>query len=211
MGGNFAYIFLRRQAYSWKRKYIRGVVFAATPWGGNFKFMYDYVYEDDFAADLIPIFREAERSYSSLAFLLPNARIWSDTPLILTPTTNYTSLNMGEFLTTVTRPEVYHMWLDTRHLLDPFVHPQVDIWCIPGSGYATPVQMILHSDTDWSKREIIHSIGDGFVNIESALGCLEWFQYSHNFYFKVLHSSHLGMIRESNSVQYFAQLITSIA
>ena len=125
MGGNFAYLFLRQQEYWWKRKYIRGVIFAATPWGGNFKFMYDYIYDDDFAADLVPIFREAERSFSSLTFLLPNRRIWSDQPFIVTPTVNYSALNMAEFFETLNRPEAFQMWLDTRDILDPLIHPQV--------------------------------------------------------------------------------------
>jgi surfactin synthase thioesterase subunit len=56
MGGNFAYVFLRRMPRSWKRKYIKTMFTAATPWGGNFKYMYTYLYSDDFSGLLINFF-----------------------------------------------------------------------------------------------------------------------------------------------------------
>ncbi|XP_025016480.1 group XV phospholipase A2-like [Tetranychus urticae] len=212
MGGNFAYLFLRKQNVYWKNHYIRAVVFAASPWGGNFKHMYDYLYEDDFAADLIPEFRQVERTYSSLAFLLPNKRIWGPDDIFLTtPTADYTAFNMEEYFAHLNHPNGYQMYLDTKDLMDPFVHPEVDIYCIPAVGYKTLRQVEMFSDNDKTNRFTNYSQGDGFVNIESALGCLNWFpSKKYKFYLKLLDSSHLGMLRETEPVNFFANLIYSL-
>lgn len=208
MGGNFAYIFLRKQNIFWKQRFIRAVIFAGSPWGGNFKHMYDFMYEDDFPADLLPEFRQVERTYSSLAFLVPNKRIWGNDMFITSPGTEYTAENMPEYFTLAQNPTAISMWMDTKDLMDPFEHPEVDIYCVPGIGFNTLRSMILFNDNDITNRFTNFSQGDGFVNIESAAGCLKWFpNQNFNFYFKLLKASHLGMLREDESVQFFAKLI----
>lgn len=217
MGGNFAYIFLRKQSETWKKRFIRAIIFAGSPWGGNFKHMYDYLYRDDFPADLLPEFREVERTFPSLAFLLPHERTWDNDVFIHTPSSEYTALSMDKFFEKIGNPKALDMWKDTRDLMDPFLHPEADIYCVPGIGFNTPRSLTFFSDNDFFvprndiKRHTNFSEGDGFVNIESAVGCLKWFSHpEYRFYFKLLNTSHLGMLRNPDDVKFFTNLIHTL-
>ncbi|RWS23866.1 group XV phospholipase A2-like protein, partial [Leptotrombidium deliense] len=210
MGGNFAYIFLRRQSLSWKTKFIKAIFFAATPWGGNFKYMYDYLYSDDFAGNLLPVFRKAERSFSSLAFLLPNRRVFGESVFIQTPTENFTASDFGRFFAILNHVDAFNMWIDTRDLLDPLIHPEVDVYCIGGSGEAT-LRALICKDDLFTKKRVIYANGDGFVNMESLLGCVRWAPHpNYRFFFDVIRDSHLGMLRNQHSVDYFVRLILAV-
>ncbi|RWS16567.1 group XV phospholipase A2-like protein [Dinothrombium tinctorium] len=158
------------------------IVFAATPWGGNFKYMYDYLYSDDFAGNILPIFRKAERTFSSLAFLLPNRRIFGDSVLIQTPRDNFTASDFGRFFAILNHKDAFNMWIDTRDILDPLVHPQVDIFCIGGINVPTLRAMIC-KDEYFTKQMVIYANGDGFVNMESLMVTLLRRQISFNGYF----------------------------
>ena len=80
------------------------------------------------------MFREIERDYSSLAFLLPNRRIFGDDVLLQTPTSSYTAYNLDKLMIRLGRPNVIPMWIDTRSIMDPFVSPDTDIVCVGGIG-----------------------------------------------------------------------------
>lgn len=83
------------------------------------------------------MFREIERDYSSLAFLLPNRRIFGDDVLLQTPTSKYTTYNLDKLMIRLGRPNVIPMWIDTRNIMDPFVSPGTDIVCVGGIGRRT--------------------------------------------------------------------------
>lgn len=94
----------------------------------------------------MPAFREVERTYSSLSFLLPNKRIFGNEVLIQTPTFNFTASTMYEYFRRLDNPQAYLQWLDTRRTMDPFKHPDVDIVCIGGRGFNTMRKMVLTND-----------------------------------------------------------------
>jgi hypothetical protein len=60
-------------------------------------------------------------------------------------------------------------------------------------------------------RYLYFSDGDGFVNIESLLGCLHWFDHpKRKFYFDIRRDSHLGLLRNVESVDYLVDIIMKI-
>lgn len=61
-------------------------------------------------------------------------------------------------------------------------------------------------------RYVFFSEGDSFVNIESLMGCLKWYdtKSKNEFYFDLINDSHLGMLRNKNSIRYFTKLIMAI-
>ncbi|RWS18571.1 group XV phospholipase A2-like protein, partial [Leptotrombidium deliense] len=71
MGGIIGYIFLVRQSSEWKNKYIRSLVTIGSRLGGGFKNVYGYLFDDDPPANNYKIVRQAERTWTGYAYLIP--------------------------------------------------------------------------------------------------------------------------------------------
>lgn len=92
------------------------------------------------------MFRDIERSFPSLSFLLPNRRVFGDDVLLETPHNKYTPYNLDKLMIELGRPNVIPMWKDTRSLMDPFEHPGTDIVCVVGIGFNTMRKLVLTND-----------------------------------------------------------------
>lgn len=171
MGGNYVYLFLRMQSKRWKEKFVRTAFFMAVPMGGNVKYLYSYLYNDDFAGNILPMFREIERSYPSLAFLLPNRRVFGNDVLLETPYSKYTAYNLDKLMTRLGRPDVIPMWRDTRNIMDPFIHPGTDIICTLGIGFNTMRKIVLTQDAyidgKYRRRLRKRSTDELFMEVDS--------------------------------------------
>ncbi|CAH8639188.1 unnamed protein product [Schistosoma margrebowiei] len=100
MGCLFAQWFLKKCDIPWKKKYIKSLVFSSCPFGGSVKTVKIEASGDNFGVFLrSPLsFRHVQRSMPSLTFLFPDSRLWpSSEPLIITPTTNYSSADYERF------------------------------------------------------------------------------------------------------------------
>lgn len=215
MGGNMVYVFLQKQEQQWKDKYIRAFIPLATPFIGNFKYMYDYLFADDYPAFLSPVIRQAERTYPSMAFLIPNKKFWNDTVFIAAPTFNYTPFTYEKFFKDIGQPVAFQMYQDVENLMDNLQHPKVDIYCYGGYGQRTLRSMVAKSNNLYSmiQREVIYGDGDEFVNIESLESCVRWGEQSgdHKFTFAVFKTTHMGIIRDSSVTDIIAKKIREIS
>ncbi|XP_074605476.1 lysosomal phospholipase A and acyltransferase-like [Brevipalpus obovatus] len=214
MGGSMIYVFLQKQEQQWKDKYIRALIPLATPFIGNFKYMYDYLFVDDYPASMSPIIRQAERTYPSMAFLVPNKKFWNNTVFITTPTFNYTPFTYEKFFKDINQPIAFQMYQDVENLMEDLQHPRVDVYCYGGYGQRTLRSMIAKSNNLYNviQREVIYGDGDEFVNIESLQSCIRWEEQSgeYKFKYKVFKTTHMGIIRDSSVTSIIAKEIREI-
>ncbi|RWS06598.1 Transferrin-like protein, partial [Dinothrombium tinctorium] len=181
MGGNIAYAFLRKQNLNWKNKHITALLTVATPWGGNFKYLYGYLHDDDYPANMFPVIREAERSFPAMAFLLPQPRIFAESIFIQTPNFNYSIKDFKKLFEVIKNTNAYNMYLDTKDTLEELQHPETNVFCIGGSGFKTMRSIKYEGDDFQSEREIVYGDGDQFVNDESLRACLCVSQSNNNY------------------------------
>ncbi|KAM7536596.1 hypothetical protein Aperf_G00000086976 [Anoplocephala perfoliata] len=180
MGALYTLKFLNNQTNSWKRKYIKAFIAASAPLGGSMKALKIEASGDNFGVYFgNPLYyREVQRSMPSLAFLLPDPRLWSpDEIVIVTQTKNYTVHDYKEFFSDIGFPEGYQMYEDTKADMDSLVPPTgVDeIHCIYSSSLQTPAGMVYPSTfPDADPTLIYESDGDGTVNSRSLSVCKSW-------------------------------------
>uniref|UniRef100_A0A5K3EWW6 Group XV phospholipase A2 n=1 Tax=Mesocestoides corti TaxID=53468 RepID=A0A5K3EWW6_MESCO len=111
LGTLYALNFLNNQTTSWKQRYIKALVAASGPLGGSVKALKIQASGDNFGIYFgNPLwYREVQRSMPSLAFLLPDPRIWPDDEIVIfTPTKNYTVHDYKEFFYDIGYPEELH-------------------------------------------------------------------------------------------------------
>ncbi|RWS24235.1 group XV phospholipase A2-like protein [Leptotrombidium deliense] len=216
MGGNIAYIFLRNQTKVWKQKYIKALITIGTPWGGGFKYIYGFLHDDDYPANLFRVIREAERTYPSYTFLVPTKTIWNNTVLIETPSKNYTVDNLKEFFEKINNTLAYEMYEASQDDATlELKHPEVDVYCIGGLGFKT-LHGLKYDNDNFSKNEtVLFADGDTFVNKEALEGCLRWSPQktnlaTFNFEYKIFNADHLQLIRNDEPVDYLVKLITEL-
>ncbi|RTG91211.1 lysophospholipase III [Schistosoma bovis] len=104
LGAKYGMYFLKSMKKSWKNTYIKTFVSLSAPLGGSVKALKieasAIFVGDNFGVFLrSPLsFRPVQRTLPSLAFLLPDSRLWSPKePLIITPTTNYSAHDYERF------------------------------------------------------------------------------------------------------------------
>ncbi|RWS07185.1 hypothetical protein B4U79_16150 [Dinothrombium tinctorium] len=213
MGGNIAYLFLLQKSLEWKNKYIRCMLTIGTPWGGGFKYLYDYLFDDDFFANYFKVIRSAERTYSAYSYLLPDPNVWNDLVLVETPSFNYTAHDLPKFLLDIQNENAYNMYLDTMNTNEDYKHPETNVYCIGGSGFKTLRSLKYSSDDFNSQPTVIYENGgDEFVNEIAMRHCLKW-QTNGNFSFnfKVLNYNHLDLIRNENASKLIAEIVVNMS
>ncbi|RWS20657.1 hypothetical protein B4U80_12034, partial [Leptotrombidium deliense] len=173
MGGIMSYIFLLKQTYKWKQKYIRAMIPLASRFGGGFSNWYGYLFDDDPPASEFKIERLAERTFPAYVFLMPKDITWNTTVMIETPSKNYTVADMCEFFEKINFPIGCNMYRDVQvEAMKTMPHPQTSIYCMGGLGIPTPLKLI-YSDDDFESDPIkINGDGDGTINRESLEACL---------------------------------------
>lgn len=81
MGCPFSLIFLYKQTQEWKDKYIASWITISGVWGGAVKALIGYISGDPFGTppllDSPILLRPAQRTYSSLAFIMPSEDFWA--------------------------------------------------------------------------------------------------------------------------------------
>lgn len=217
MGGTMAYWFLKKVPPDWKKKYIHTMATLGTPFMGTFKYFYGYLYSDDDETALLSrVVRPAERTFPSMAFLLPKKRYWGpDTVFISTPSRNYTVSNYKQFFEDLNLPNAYKMWLDVHDLLGDLDHPEVHVYCSGGIGIPT-LRSVETSTNDLSKlsskRKVAFGSGDGYVNIESLESCQRWSKnQNYRFKYRQFKAKHLDLTRDTDVTETIAQEIIQFA
>ncbi|RWS07311.1 group XV phospholipase A2-like isoform X2 [Dinothrombium tinctorium] len=224
LGCIYTHHFLTTCDKMWKKVHVRAMISIAAPYGGEFRMLYAFIGADDnIIAKTFPIVRIAERTFSSTAQLLPNPLAFREKVLISTPHFNYTASNYQHFFHTIKRFDVFDMWLDSKDTLDAFIHPEVDVYCIVGSGVKTLESLdVFEEATDkYLKNKAKKFLrldsgtkygdGDGIVNTISALRCLQWRNnLEYNFYFQEFALKHLDLLKHPSVVRHIMNILTNI-
>ena len=111
---------------------------------------------------------------------------------------------------------IYDMYLDTRNLLGGLKFPNVDMYCIYGTGVETERGIYYDKDKDFPanpKKIVYDKNGDSSVNLESLEYCLRWKdQEKYKFKsMKVNDGDHLGLIKEYQVLEYLKAEIVNIS
>lgn len=143
LGGLFALHLLNQNHLSWRQKFIKHFVALSAPWGGSVMEMLTFASGYTLGIPLIkPLqIREAERSWESNFWLLPNPNNFGgEKPLVVTPNATYSAHEISQFFIDIGYPQGVYPYA-TRILpliLEKLDAPGVPVTCIIGSGVKTP-------------------------------------------------------------------------
>ncbi|XP_077982813.1 lysosomal phospholipase A and acyltransferase-like [Glandiceps talaboti] len=179
MGGPYALYLLNHKTQQWKDKYIKAIATIGGPWIGAIKVLRVFASGDNLGTFVVnPLkLRPAQRTYPSTAFLWPNDKYWDqDVVMVTTPSKNYTLNDKKQFFNDLNLTHGYDMWLDTKDLIGDLKPPGVPVFCLHGSGLATPEKFIYDSEHVYPDDQpiTIGGPGDGTVNMKSLQACLMW-------------------------------------
>ncbi|XP_074595737.1 lysosomal phospholipase A and acyltransferase-like [Brevipalpus obovatus] len=200
--------FLNRQSQSWKDRYIKSLVALGGPWGGAVKALKAFTSGDNLGVIMVPALkiRKEERTFPSLAYLLPSAKFWSpNETLITTGRKNYTVSTFQEFFNDINYTLGYHMWLDTKDLTHDMIPPGVEVHCIHGLGTKT-MGLLEYNGEKFPNQEpsIQMEDGDGTVNLRSLKGCTQWIgKQPHNVHYMSLNKvDHMSVMTDPGILSY---------
>ncbi|XP_053213978.1 phospholipase A2 group XV-like [Panonychus citri] len=168
--------FFNRQKFYWKDKYVKSFVTLAGAWGGAVKALKAYTSGDNFGVLTVTALtiRKEERTFPSLAYLLPSYHFWPDSEvLVSTGVKNYTIGEFGQFFRDINYTSGYEMWSDTKDLTQSMDPPGITIHCLHGIGLPTMSSLVYDYQQFPNHDPIVTTgDGDGTVNLESLKGCL---------------------------------------
>ena len=139
-----------------------------------------------------------QRTSPSLAWLMPQEGFWeSDEVLVETPDTNYTLKDYHKFFSDLDEPNAMLMREDTKDLIAGLPPPNVEVFCLHGSGVDT-TEKLVYKKGEFPGADpslILKGDGDGTVNWRSLIGCTRWDgQQSQSVHHHVLRGvDHLGV------------------
>lgn len=217
MGSPMMLYFLLNQSQSWKSKYIRCLTTLAGPWGGTVRALKIFAVGDDLGAWLLSEKKLMweQRTSPSLAWLMPQEGFWEpDEVLVETASRNYTLKDYGEFFSDLKEPNAMLMREDTKNLLSGLPPPNVEVFCLHGSGVDT-TEKLIYKEGEFPGSDpstILKGNGDGTVNWRSLIGCTRWEgkqeQMVHHHVLKGV--DHLGILREETAAVEIAMLVNNI-
>lgn len=206
----------------WKKRNVRALYTISAPWSGAFKALKTLTTGDNMGIFIYRgrAFREMERSFPSIAFLLPSAHSFEpDQVLVNTPQANYTVNDYEALFADIGIPDVYHMQQDTSGLLGNLKHPGVDVYCVYGTGLKTATQLQYKEMKDFpNKAEVIYDTnGDSTVNLASLEACHSWnrsgSRFRHKFHFEALKldgADHLDILHDSRMLNHLQGVLNAM-
>lgn len=214
MGCPLVLYLLTKQPQEWKDKYIKSMIALAAPWGGAVKAMKAFASGDNLGVIMIPELkvRKDERTFPSMAFLLPRSTFWDENEIIIrhVGSKNYSISNLKEFFHDLDFDTGYEMWLDTKDVLSDLPAPNVEVHCIYGSGINT-MEYLEYKEKDFPDHgaRVRFGDGDGTVNLRSLEGCLRWVdkqkQPVHHTNFKGV--DHMSIMADMKVLDYIKKIV----
>ncbi|KAG9509956.1 Group XV phospholipase A2 [Fragariocoptes setiger] len=173
-----SHYFLSKRSNVWKDKFIRSMISLSGVWGGSVKAMKAFASGDNFGVLTIPnlSLRKDERTFPSLAYLMPSADVWPHSQVLLqNGDKKFTVNDYKQFFRDINHPTGYEMWLDTRNLTSPLVPPGVEVHCLHGYKVST-IKAVEYGQGEFpdGKPRITFEDGDGTVNLISLQACRTW-------------------------------------
>ncbi|XP_074597419.1 lysosomal phospholipase A and acyltransferase-like isoform X2 [Brevipalpus obovatus] len=214
MGCPLMLYLLTKHPQEWKDKYIKSMITLAAPWGGAVKAMKAFASGDNLGVIVIPELkvRKDERTFPSMAFLLPRPSFWDENETIIRHVggKNYSISNFKEFFHDLDFDVGYEMWLDTKDLMSDLPAPNVEVHCLYGSGINT-MEYLEYKEKDFPDHgaKIRFGEGDGTVNLRSLEGCLRWIdkqkQPVHHHNFKGV--DHMSIMADMKVLDYIKKIV----
>ncbi|VDP76424.1 unnamed protein product [Echinostoma caproni] len=202
MGCLYSVLFLKKQTVEWQKQYVKAFVSIAGPYGDNFNAF--------FRRPLV--FRELERSFSSMYLMLPDPRLWSENEtLVFTPKRNYTSRDYQSFFDDIGFPFGYQLMKRAVEGIDFFQGPTgvEEIYCVYGTSVSTGEQLLYRAPgllrpafPDQVPIEIFGD-GDGTVNLRSAEICRHW---SNVKLIKIPNSDHQYILHDPRTLKLMREV-----
>ena len=155
--------------------------------------------------------RYLEKSFSSIAFLLPQETVFADTPLMSIVDDkgkhrNLTAKDMTQIFTLLKDQPGHKMWKRSKDLLSNYKHPGVDVYCVVGKGSLTDNFISYPDAASFPLKPIRYQgDGDGTVNAVSAQVCLKWSDRPENKSFSYQEFNgikHVEMAKDTHVVKY---------
>ena len=183
MGGAVAYYFLTKflpVTQEWKDKYVHAFAPIGSSWGGGNQGLQLQISGITFHGLKIPtIMVPITRSLGGLQWMLPSTYIWGDTPIVYTPTRNYSANDFQQLFSDVGYENGYDMYESVSLLSGNFPAPNVNTYCFTSNGSATPEKFIYDEDFLGSnplemEPTVIFGDGDGTINKRCNDICLKW-------------------------------------
>ena len=214
MGSQFSYVFLQQQPIWWKEKYIRSYVLIASCLGGVFLAQSVY-FSEHLDVNSFPVSRLAERTYPSIAFLLPRVAAFGDEVLIKSSNAEYRAEDYGRFFQELRNPNAFEQWKDVQSIYDagnitsqgPF-----STYCVAGFGVKTLRGAEFRGPLDQdSSFESIFGDGDGTANDKSMRLCYRMGEGKQNFGFKEFMAfDHDQIIQKAEPIHHVVSVVNSI-
>ncbi|XP_075518852.1 lecithin-cholesterol acyltransferase-like 1 [Primulina tabacum] len=217
LGGLFVLHFLNRNSNYWRQRYIKHFIALSAPWGGTVDEMVTFASGNTFGVPLVDplVVREQQRSSANNLWLMPSPKVFNDTkPLVITPNSSYTVLDIPHFLRDIGFPEGVQPY-KTRvlPLVENLTAPLVPVTCITGSEVRTP-ETLLYGDHGFDKGpDIQYGDGDGTVNMVSLLALQRAWTSSKNQVLKVIKLpgvTHTSILNGESSLDVIIGEISSI-
>ncbi|PAA61691.1 hypothetical protein BOX15_Mlig028650g1, partial [Macrostomum lignano] len=217
-GNIMALRFLQRQSADWKRRHIRALLAVGAPLGGAVKTVRVVSSGDSLN---IPFekpltIRPLQRSFTSSAFLMPQAPLWPPgEPFASRPGRNYSSSNYAEFFADIGFPEGLAMRLASLTDFDATKPPGVEVHCVHGDGLPTPGRFVWTSDEPgWADSQpgIVNDNGDGTVNERSLQACVKFWsgvQKQPVRSFVIDGAEHVKILRHAAFINYTLTLLST--
>lgn len=165
---------LNRQTQNWKDIFVRRLIALAAPWDGSMKAISAMLFGDNLGIPLLnkEKLQYLQSSFPSLMYLFPKAPTFgSGRVLVETKDVNYTLDNLDKLFDATGLLDQKAMWLITKEIAASLSPPNVELWCLYGSGNQTPNKIVFEGSLEDGKYREIQGDGDGTVNIESSRAC----------------------------------------
>ncbi|CAF1448852.1 unnamed protein product [Rotaria sordida] len=210
-GGSMILFFLSQQSQLWKDQYIHGWISLS----GNIAGEIDNI-QNLIQGSLSPILtRDIFQTWDFFAWRLPEPMIYgSERIIIKTPTKNYTSYDMLNFLHDLNAKELSLIYPQASSILASLPAPNVNTYCFYGVNISTPIGYISKSDQFISNQlETIYGWGDGEQDDTTNMSCQLWKKTMDIKYKLILKGfdrvNHLALVGNDYVIEEIDQIIFS--
>ncbi|CAF2108572.1 unnamed protein product [Rotaria magnacalcarata] len=171
-GGSMSLFFLSQQTQIWKDQYIQGWISLSGNIAGEIDNIQNLV--QGFLSPFVP--RDVIQTWDFFAWRLPEPMIYgSQRTIITSPSKNYTSYDMLNFLHDVNAKELAFIYPEVSSILGYLPAPNVDTYCFFGANVSTPIGYISKSDEFKNNHlETIYGWGDGEQDDTTNMSCQLW-------------------------------------
>lgn len=203
---------LNRQTENWRELYVRRLIALAAPWSGSFKAMTAMLYGDNLGIPFLNKYKlqALQSTFPSLMYLFPREPAFHrKQTLIETAAKNYTLASLEQLFVDANLLDQREIWLDTKAVAGNLTAPNVELWCLYGTGSATPEKVIFEGSLNKDKYVEVQGEGDGTVNLDSLKAC-EGFasQQERPVYTKMFRNvDHIGILKGPEAANFISTQI----